>query len=65
MCRLNHRRFGTLTGTVEDQDESNLAVDTVANLAGVVSVTHEIKADPTWPEKSDGGMALKVRGRRV
>jgi len=53
----------TLSGTVQDKDESDLAVDTVKNLPGVVSVNNEIKIEPTYPEKSDGWMALKIRGR--
>jgi osmotically-inducible protein OsmY len=53
----------TLTGTVQDKDDSALAVDTVENLPGVTSVKNEIKVKPTYPEKSDGWMALKIRGR--
>ena len=52
----------TLTGTVQDKDDSALAVDTVENLPGVTSVKNEIKVEPTYPEKSDGWMALKIRG---
>jgi hyperosmotically inducible protein len=51
----------TLTGTVQDKDERNLAVDTVENLPGVLSVKNEIKIEPTHPEKSDSWIALKIR----
>jgi hyperosmotically inducible protein len=53
----------TLTGTVQDKDDKNLAADTVGNLPGVVSVNNEIKVEPTYPEKSDAWMAFKIRGR--
>jgi osmotically-inducible protein OsmY len=53
----------TLTGTVEDKDESDLAVDTVENLPGVASVKNEIIVKPTYPENSDSWIALKIRGR--
>lgn len=33
----------TLTGTVQDTDDKNLAADTVENLPGVVRVKNEIK----------------------
>jgi hyperosmotically inducible protein len=51
----------TLSGTVQDKDERNLAVDTVENLPGVVAVNNEIKVEPTHPEKSDGWIAVKIR----
>ena len=53
----------TLTGTVQDKDDRNLAADTVENLPGVVSVRNEIKVEPTYPEKSDAWMAVKIRSR--
>ena len=53
----------TLSGTVADKDESNLAVDTVENLPGVVSVNNEIKVESKYPEKSDAWMAVKIRSR--
>lgn len=53
----------TLTGTVQDKDDSALAVDTVENLPGVTSVRNEITLKSTHPEKSDGWMALKIRSR--
>lgn len=53
----------TLTGTVQDQDDKSLAVDTVENLPGVTSVNNQIKVVSTYPEKSDGWMALKIRSR--
>lgn len=53
----------TLTGTVQDKDERNLAVDTVENLPGVVSVKNDIKIESKYPEKSDAWMALKIRSR--
>jgi len=53
----------TLTGTVQDKDDRALAVDTVENLPGVKAVKNEIKIESAYPEKSDGWMALKIRGR--
>jgi hyperosmotically inducible periplasmic protein len=53
----------TLTGTVQDKGERDLAVDTVENLPGVMGVKNEIKVESTYPEKSDGWMALKIRSR--
>lgn len=58
-----HDGVVTLTGTVQDKDDRALAVDTVENLPGVTSVRNEIVVAPTYPEKSDGWMALKIRGR--
>jgi osmotically-inducible protein OsmY len=52
----------TLTGTVQDKDDRDLAADTVENLPGVVSVNNEIKVEATYPEHSDAWMALKIRG---
>lgn len=53
----------TLTGTVQDKDDRALAADTVENLPGVTAVRNEITVKSTYPEKSDGWMALKIRGR--
>ena len=53
----------TLTGTVQDKDDKALAADTVENLPGVIGVKNEIKVESTYPEKSDGWMAFKIRGR--
>src|SRR3954463_12571665 len=53
----------TLTGTVQDQDDKALAVDTVENLPGVTSVKNEITIKPTYPEHTDSWIALKVRSR--
>jgi hyperosmotically inducible protein len=53
----------TLTGTVQDSGDKELAADTVANLPGVMSVRNEIKIDPTYPEHSDRWMAFKIRSR--
>jgi hyperosmotically inducible protein len=53
----------TLTGTVQDRDDRDLAEDTVENLPGVVSVKNEIKVEPTYPEHSDAWMAFKIRSR--
>src|SRR4051812_1999477 len=43
----------TLTGTVQDKDDSALAVDTVENLPGVTSVKNEIIVQSTIPTHSD------------
>lgn len=53
----------TLTGTVQDKDAKALAADTVENLPGVIGVKNEIKVESAYPEKSDGWMAFKIRGR--
>jgi len=53
----------TLTGTVQDKDDKSLAVDTVENLPGVTGVNNQITVKPTYPEKSDGWIALKIRSR--
>jgi osmotically-inducible protein OsmY len=53
----------TLTGTVQDKEEKALAEDTVQNLPGVTSVKNEIKIKSSYPERSDGWMALKIRSR--
>jgi osmotically-inducible protein OsmY len=53
----------TLTGTVQDNDDRELAADTVENLPGVVIVKNDIKVESTYPEKSDAWMAFKIRSR--
>ena len=53
----------TLTGKVKDKDDKALAEDTVENLPGVTRVRNEIKVESIHPEKSDGWIALKIRGR--
>jgi hyperosmotically inducible protein len=53
----------TLSGTVQDKDDKALAADTVENLPGVTGVKNEIVIKSAHPEKSDGWIALKVRGR--
>ncbi len=53
----------TLTGTVQDADDKALAEDTVENLPGVTRVKNEIKIKSSYPEHSDGWMALKIRSR--
>jgi osmotically-inducible protein OsmY len=58
-----HDGVVTLSGTVQDKDDKSLAVDTVENLPGVVSVRNDIKIESTYPEKSDAWMALKIRSR--
>jgi osmotically-inducible protein OsmY len=53
----------TLSGTVQDNDQKALAVDTVENLPGVTSVKNEIKIQSSYPEHSDAWMAFKIRSR--
>jgi hyperosmotically inducible periplasmic protein len=53
----------TLTGTVQDKDQKELAADTVENLPGVTGVKNNIAVKPTYPEKSDSWMAFKIRSR--
>jgi osmotically-inducible protein OsmY len=57
-----HDGVVTLTGTVQDSDDKDLAADTVENLPGVVSVNNEVKVEPTFAEHSDAWMAFKIRG---
>lgn len=53
----------TLTGTVQDKDDRALAADTVENIPGVTCVNNEIVVKSTYPEHSDGWIALKIRSR--
>ena len=53
----------TLTGTVQDKDDKELAADTVENLPGVTGVKNDIIVKSDFPERSDGWMALKIRSR--
>jgi len=53
----------TLSGTVQDRDEKNLAVDTVENLPGVTGVNNQIKIQSTFPEHSDAWIAFKIRSQ--
>jgi osmotically-inducible protein OsmY len=58
-----HDGVVTLTGTVPDRDERDLAADTVENIPGVARVNNEIKVEPTYPEHSDAWIAFKIRSR--
>jgi osmotically-inducible protein OsmY len=58
-----HDGVVTLTGTVADRDDKDLAADTVENLPGVVSVNNEVKVESSLPEHSDAWMAVKIRSR--
>ena len=53
----------TLTGTVNENGDKDLAVDTVENLPGVVRIDNQIKVQPTFAEHSDNWMAVKIRTR--
>jgi len=53
----------TLSGTVPDNDDRALAVDTVENLPGVTSVNNQIVVKSPYPENSDAWMAVKIRSR--
>jgi len=53
----------TLTGSVHDQGEKRLAVDTVEALPGVTAVKNELTIKAEHAERSDGWMALKIRSR--
>ncbi|HWA08793.1 MAG TPA: BON domain-containing protein [Opitutaceae bacterium] len=53
----------TLTGTVQDRDDRDLAEDTVKNLPGVIRVDNQIVVQSTVPEHSDAWIALKIRSR--
>jgi hyperosmotically inducible protein len=51
----------TLTGTVLDNGDRALAVDTVENLPGVTSVNNEIVVKSDYPEHSDAWIGVKLR----
>lgn len=53
----------TLTGTVEDEDDKALAIDTVENLPGVSAVKNEILVKPAYAQHSDAWIAFKIRSR--
>ncbi|MDF3058712.1 MAG: osmY [Rariglobus sp.] len=53
----------TLTGTVQDEDHKDLAMDTVKNLPGVTAVKNEITLKDPQPKHSDSWIALKIRSR--
>lgn len=53
----------TLTGTVQDQEQKDIAQDTVENLPGVTSVRNELTIKSSYPERSDGWIAFKIRSR--
>lgn len=51
----------TLTGTVQEKDQRELAEDTVSNLPGVTLVKNEIVIDSNYPEHSDSWIGIKVK----
>ena len=51
----------TLTGTVEDKANKELAEDTVENLPGVIRVDNKIEVAGKYPEHSDAWIAFKIR----
>ena len=53
----------TLTGTVQDDDEKDLASETVKNLPGVTAVNNKITIKETYPKHSDSWIAFKIRSR--
>lgn len=53
----------TLTGKVQDREQRDLAVDTVANLPGVISVNNEIVLRSEVPEHSDKWIGIEIRSR--
>jgi osmotically-inducible protein OsmY len=59
----SHDGVVTLTGTVQDKGDKDLAADTVENLPGVFSVNNLIKVEPMYAEHSDAWMAFKIRSR--
>lgn len=52
----------TLTGTVQDQGEKDLASDTVKSLPGVKEVQNDLTIKSDYKEHSDAWMAFKIRG---
>lgn len=55
--------IATLTGRVHDMDQSRLAEDTVAGMAGVKRVDNQIKVDPQARNVSDEWLAVKIRSK--
>jgi len=53
----------TLTGTVMDKDDRDLAADTVENLPGVIRVNNKIEVRSPAPEHNDAWIAMKIRGQ--
>ena len=51
----------TLTGTVDDSSNKDLAEDTVRNLPGVVKVDDQIQVDEKYAAHSDGWIAFKIK----
>lgn len=51
----------TLTGTVDDKANKDLAADTVENLPGVVRVENKITVSDKYAEHSDAWIAFKIR----
>lgn len=51
----------TLTGTVQDQGEKDLAADTVRTLPGVEKVQNDVKIASKYKDHSDAWMAFKIR----
>ncbi len=56
-----HDGVVTLSGYVEDNAERDLAFDTVENLPGVASVKNKLIVRPSYVEKSDRWIVLKLR----
>lgn len=53
----------TLSGKVRDKEARSLAEDTVENLPGVKRVKNDLTVESAHPEKSDGWIEWKIRGR--
>jgi hyperosmotically inducible periplasmic protein len=53
----------TLTGTVQDEDEKDLAAETVKNLPGVMAVNNKITVKEAAPKNSDAWIAFKIRSQ--
>lgn len=51
----------TLSGTVQDQGEKDLAADTVKGLPGVGKVQNDVTIKSKFKEHSDAWMAFKIR----
>jgi osmotically-inducible protein OsmY len=51
----------TLTGSVADESQRDLAANTVSSLPGVVSVNNELRVSGAAPEHSDKWLAMKVK----
>lgn len=58
-----HEGIVTLTGTVDDSDDKDLAENTVKEIPGVISVEDKIEIMSGYPEHSDAWIAFKIHAK--